>query len=72
MQVSNGAEALTAQEQRVLKLLAADCTYEQIGAELVLSIGTVRTHVRHIYKKLAVHRRDQAIAAAQRRGLLVG
>ena len=68
----NGAGALTAQERRVLKLLAADCTYAQIGAELVLSIGTVRTHVRHIYEKLAVHRRDQAIAAAQRRGLLVG
>ena len=54
----------------MLKLLAADYTYDQIGAELVLSIGTVRTHVRHIYKKLGVHRRDQAIAVAQRRGLL--
>jgi DNA-binding CsgD family transcriptional regulator len=32
----------------------------------------VRTHVRHIYKKLAVHRRDQAIAAALARGLLMG
>jgi LuxR family maltose regulon positive regulatory protein len=67
----NRAQKLTAQEQNVLKLLAADYTYEQIGAELVLSIGTVRTHVRHIYEKLGVHRRDQAVAVAQKRGFLV-
>lgn len=53
---------------RALELLAADCTYEQIGARLVVSIGTVRTHVRHIYEKLGAHRREQAIA----RGAAVG
>jgi DNA-binding CsgD family transcriptional regulator len=70
--VAHDADGLTAQEQRVLKLLAADCTYEQVGAELVLSIGTVRTHVRHIYGKLGAHRREQAIAAARRLGWLEG
>ncbi len=62
--------ALTAQEQRVLKLLAANYSYAQIGAALVLSIGTVRTHVRHLYDKLGVHRREEAISVARQRGWL--
>jgi LuxR family maltose regulon positive regulatory protein len=64
------AVLLTAQERNVLKLLAADRTYQQIAEELVMSINTVRTHVRHVYRKLSVRRRDQAIDAAHRRGLL--
>jgi LuxR family maltose regulon positive regulatory protein len=62
--------ALTAQEQNVLRLLAADCTYAQIAEQLVVSLNTVRTHVRSIYRKLAVLRRDQAVAAAYRCGYL--
>ena len=58
--------SLTAKEQRVLDLLAAELTYRQIGEELVISVNTVRTHVRHIYKKLSVTRRDRAIAVARR------
>jgi len=61
---------LTEQEQAVLALLADERTYPEIARELVISVNTVRTHMRHIYEKLAVHRRDQAIAAARRRGLL--
>jgi len=66
-----GVGALTEQELTVLRLLAAERTYEQIAAACVVSVNTVRTHVRHIYRKLGVRRRDQAIAAAQRRGWLV-
>ena len=58
--------SLTPQEQRVLNLLAAELTYQQIGDELVISVNTVRTHVRQIYKKLSVTRRDRAIAVARR------
>ncbi|MBK8048825.1 MAG: helix-turn-helix transcriptional regulator [Anaerolineales bacterium] len=54
---------LTAQEKNVLRLLAADYTYAQIAEELIISLNTVRAHVTSIYRKLAVHRRDQAIAA---------
>jgi len=61
---------LTARERQVLKLLTADCTYQQIGDEMVISINTVRTHVRHIYEKLSVKKRVKAVAAAQRLGLL--
>jgi LuxR family maltose regulon positive regulatory protein len=68
--VSMGAGQLTNQELRVLELLAADYTYDQIAAELVISANTVRTHVRHLYAKLSANRRDQAIRQAVRRGLL--
>ena len=64
------AGALTEQELAVLRLLAVERTYAEIAIDCVVSINTVRTHVRHIYKKLDVRRRDQAIAAAQRRGWL--
>lgn len=65
-----GERLLTEQERAVLTLLAKDRSYAQIAEELVVSVNTVRTHVRHIYHKLDVHRRDQAIAAAARCGLL--
>ncbi len=56
---------LTAQEQAVLSLLVEDRTYEQIAEALTVSINTVRTHVKNIYRKLDVRRRDQAIQQAQ-------
>lgn len=61
---------LTAQEQAVLALLAEDRTYEQIAAALTVSINTVRTHVKNIYRKLAVRRRDQAIQQGRKLGLV--
>jgi LuxR family maltose regulon positive regulatory protein len=61
---------LTKREHDVLALLAEDLTYAQIGEELVISLSTVRAHVNRIYKKLAVHRRDQAVQRAREFGLL--
>lgn len=61
---------LTGQEQCVLNLLAADYKYQQIAEELVVSVNTVRTHVRHIYEKLGVNRRAQAIERARVAGLI--
>ncbi len=66
----SGDNVLTQQELKVLELLARDHTYQQIAEELVISINTVRTHVRHIYRKLGVRSRDQAIASAWSDGLL--
>lgn len=62
--------ALTEQEQQVLMLLDADHTYPEIGEKLVVSVNTVRTHVRNLYAKLSVHRRAQALAVARMHGLL--
>ena len=61
---------LTEQERAVLSLLAADRTYEQTSADLFISVNTVRTHVRNMYRKLGAHRRDQAIQRARELGLV--
>lgn len=62
--------SLTDQELRVLALLAADRTYPETAEGLQVSVNTVRTHVRNLYRKLGVSRRAQAVVAARARGLL--
>lgn len=66
----DAATKLTARERQLLMLLADGLTYEQIGAEMTVSIDTVRTHIRHIYRKLSVNNRINAIATARRLGFL--
>jgi LuxR family transcriptional regulator, maltose regulon positive regulatory protein len=61
---------LTDQECVILDLLVAEYSYQQIADELVISRNTVCTHVRHIYRKLAVHRRERAIERARWLGLI--
>jgi LuxR family maltose regulon positive regulatory protein len=42
----------------------------EIAGELYLSVNTVRTHMRHVYEKLGVHRRHEAVELARALGLL--
>jgi len=53
---------LTSREQVVLDYLARGLAYKQIGDELGISINTIRTHLRHIYEKLHVQSRTEAVA----------
>lgn len=53
---------LSAREQAVLDCLARGLPYKQIGDELGISINTIRTHLRHIYEKLHVQSRTEAVA----------
>jgi DNA-binding NarL/FixJ family response regulator len=62
---------LSLRERQVLELIAAGHSTEDISEELGLAIETVRTHVKAILRKLHVHSRQEAIATAQKRGLLV-
>jgi LuxR family maltose regulon positive regulatory protein len=53
-------EPLSMQEQRVLALLVAGRSNPEIAAELVVSVNTVKGHVKNIYRKLGVVNRVQA------------
>lgn len=61
---------LTPREHEVLRLLAKGFTNDEIGALLRISPHTVTTHVRHIYRKLEVGTRGQAVYEAASLGLL--
>ncbi len=67
----NGAGVrLTGREREVLRLLADGLGPTEIGAQLGISPKTVATHVEHIYEKLGVHTRAQAVASAFRLALV--
>jgi LuxR family maltose regulon positive regulatory protein len=63
-------DPLTARELEVLKLIADGLSNRQIADRLVLVVSTVKVHTRSIYAKLDVNSRTQAVAVAQRLGLL--
>lgn len=53
---------LTKREEEVLGLLARGMSVPDIERELLISNGTVRNHVQHVYKKLGLHSRDDVRA----------
>ena len=65
--VSAKETQLSPREERVLDCLARGLAYKQIGDELGISINTIRTHLRHIYEKLHVQSRTEAVAKYMRR-----
>ena len=60
-----GGEELSEGEFRVLRLLASDLTQREIGAELYLSLNTIKSHTRSIFRKLGASSREQAVARAR-------
>lgn len=63
------AEPLSDQERRVLELIIAGKSNQEIAAALVISVGTAKWHVHNILQKLGVNNRSQAIARARELGL---
>lgn len=61
----DSGETLTAREVEVVRLLAAGYSNQQIGAQLVISQSTVKTHIAHLMQKLGVDSRTQIVARAR-------
>ncbi len=64
------AEPLTTRELEVLRLVAQGQTYDEIAGQLVVSINTIRTHIKAIYRKLDADNRTEAIQIARDRHLI--
>lgn len=63
-------EPLTARELEVLHHIAAGLSNQQIADELIISLGTVKSYSSHIYAKLGVSRRTEAVVQAREMGLI--
>jgi DNA-binding CsgD family transcriptional regulator len=61
---------LTPRQREILGLIASGLSTDEVARELTLSPETVRNHLRNASKELRAHTRVEAIAAAQRLGLL--
>lgn len=65
-----GRALLSRREQEVLALIARGFSYAEIARLQGLSVHTVQTHIKHLYGKLAVHSKNEAVFEAMRLGLL--
>jgi len=63
-------DPLSEREQQVLGLLASELSGPEIARALFISPNTLRTHTKHVFTKLDVTSRREAVARARERGLL--
>ena len=68
--ISSLVEPLSDRELEILRLLAAGHSNQEIAQSLVVSLNTVKTHLKNIYAKLGARSRTQALARARELGLL--
>jgi DNA-binding NarL/FixJ family response regulator len=61
---------LTAHETKLLKLLVEGHNYKTAAAEVGVSVNTISFHMRHIYEKLQVHSKSEAVSKALRQRLV--
>ena len=64
------SQALTEREQQILRLVADGLSNREIADQLFLSRYTVESHVKRIYRKLAVSSRISAVSVARARGVI--
>ena len=63
-------EPLSARELTVLRYLSSRLTYREIAAALYVSLNTLKTHVRSVYRKLEVASRADAVDVGRRLGVI--
>ncbi|MEO6089542.1 MAG: AAA family ATPase [Umezawaea sp.] len=68
--VGNEPESLTTRERALLVELPSMRTAEEIAGSMYVSVNTVKTHLRGIYRKLGVSQRRDAVVVARQRGLI--
>lgn len=68
--ISGSQQTLSQRELDVLKLVVDGLSNQEIADRLVVSVETVKTHMRHIMEKMAVSDRTQAAVKAMREGLV--
>ena len=56
--------------ERVLRYLASRLTYNEIASDLFISVNTLKSHVKAIFRKLGASTRSEAVDNARRSGLL--
>jgi DNA-binding NarL/FixJ family response regulator len=62
-------EALTRREEDILGQIMLGLSNKRIASKLTLAVGTVKTHVKSVLRKLGAASRTEAVAIAQRRGI---
>lgn len=67
---SHDEALLTLRESEILKVIARGFSYAETAEMLSISANTVQTHIKHIYRKLAVHSKTEAVFEADKRGML--
>jgi DNA-binding NarL/FixJ family response regulator len=67
---SHDEALLTPRESEILKVIARGFSYAEAAKILGISVQTVQTHIKHIYRKLAVHSKTEAVFEAEKRGML--
>jgi len=63
-------EPLSQRETEVLRLLVTDLSVPEIADNLVVSVSTVRSHIKNLYGKLDAHSRHEAVTKARELGIL--
>jgi LuxR family maltose regulon positive regulatory protein len=66
----DSGEHISERELEVLRLMARGASNHEIAEQLVITVGTVKSHINHILVKLDAHNRTEAVARARGSGLL--
>lgn len=66
----DGKDNLSDREREILLLIVDGKSNDEISNKLFISLQTVRNHIRHIYQKLHVHSKSQAVAKAIKEGIM--